>query len=235
MKVKMTFVVPVWFALILGWVPLTAVRAESFDSSSPQAESAIEERSPRFRRESPLNAAIDLQYVPIQYPNYRWKNGQTIAKTGNGFHLGLEWLPFSNLFGKVALGFGAGIYTIGKVTFPTQVASLTTIPAESYLAYHFDFFHSQILVPFAKTGISAAVGRQFSQDPWLSYFGFDYAAGLTLNLNVLDPSTANDFDSSMGVNATYVSVEYLRSQPLTQKNAIDLSHEEIRVGLRLEM
>lgn len=209
--------------------------AEAVSQGNDRIEASMEERVQRTRRGSPLVAAVDLQYVPIQYPNYRWNGGQVSTQSGQGAHLGLEWLPFGDLYGKLGLGVGFGVYTIGNVNFPTERTSLTTIPVESFIAYRLDYFHQQLIVPFLKVGLSAAVARQLSSNPWKSYFGFDYSGGVELCLNVFDRSSANDFDASLGVNATYLSFEYLRSQPLTEKNAINLSHDEIRIGLRLEM
>lgn len=193
-------------------------------------------RTPRIRPESPLTAGLDLQYVPIRYPNYAWLDGQTSERGGHGFHLGLEWLPLGDLYGKPGVGMGLGLYSIRDVDFAEQRASLMTIPIETFLSYRFDYFHNQLIVPFVKVGLSGTLARQEGiTRPWRSYYGFDFAAGGQLCLNFFDRTTANVFDASMGVNTSYLTFEFLRSQPLGSGNAVNLSRDEYRLGLRVEM
>lgn len=220
---------PISASLILGlFLSFSAFAEEETDHTLSETR--------RIRAESPLNAAVDLQYVPVRYPNYVWIDGQGSNRGGHGFHLGVEWLPLSDLYGKPSVGIGLGLYAIRNVDFGVQRASLTALPVETYLSYRFDYFHNQILVPFVKVGASGTVARQQGiERPWRTYFGFDYSGGLQLCLNLLDQTTANLFDAGMGVNTTYLSFEYLRSQPLGPTNAVDLSHEEYRIGLRMEM
>jgi hypothetical protein len=104
------------------------------------------------------------------------------------------------------------------------------------------------LVPWAKAGLGFAfwrasntLGTSSFTDPTTGQstsgeghsLGTHFALGLGLNLNWLDPYAAKGFDTSMGVNNTYLFAEWTR-EDLGGNNAMRVGGTEWTFGLALE-
>jgi hypothetical protein len=189
--------------------------------------------------ESPLRFGLDFSYSPVKYKAYEYLPGQMADKNGWIIRAGFEWMPLTEPAGKFAIGVAGGY---GKVTDadlgdPVK-ADLTTYPLETYFAYRADFMKNQILVPFGRIGyettfVTQSSGTGASRSGVRIYKGLVVAGGLELCLNPFEPRTARMFDGNIGVNNSYLLVEYLKSsrQGATQP---DLERSEWRFGLRLE-
>jgi hypothetical protein len=191
----------------------------------------------RSRREF-VSLGLDLQWVPVQFPNYWWtEEHQTTLASGNGFHMALEWIPFDERYGKLGVGLGTGVSFVKDQIFGSQRATLATIPVEAFASYRFDYLLNQILVPFVKAGVSWSMARQWgiTNPGWRSYYGLDWGGGLELCLNVIDRRAAKSLALSSGIDRTYITLEFLRSGYLGQQRAPDLTRDEYRLGFRFEM
>jgi len=187
--------------------------------------------------ESPQQFGLDLFYVPISYPKYTWVNNETTDRNGHAFHLAFEWMPIDPTYGKLGLGLGVGLHVIKNVDFRGTNATLTVIPMDAFLTYRFDYLYQQILVPYLKFGpnISMAKQRGIEKSGFQIYYGWEMGGGLELCLNPIDRSSGRYLDMKTGINTTYLMIEYVNSKQLGVKRTPDLSHDEIRFGLRFEI
>ncbi len=214
-----------WMSLVILTLSLPVQAAEA--PVDAVADEVIQSRA----AVSPLNFALDLKYVPLRFPN-------VTGNSGHGMQLALEWLPipmYKGYAGKPVIGASLGYGRIRDLgTAVGGRISQTTIPVSGYLGYRADFIDNQILVPFGKIARSVLFE---SRNPGGSsrYESWDYSAGLELCLNAIDPDSAKDLDNSVGINNTYLVVEWTKSKPVEGKQSSDLSREEWKVGLRFEM
>jgi len=186
---------------------------------------------------SRLSLGLDFQFVPARFPNYAWSDTLRSNKEGKGFHLMLEWLPFGDFMGKLGIGAGIGAYQVTGVTGPDGATRLDVYPVQASLTYRLDYFANQILVPFVRVGLETSLVKQDggggSRSSW--YRGWHHGMGVALGLNPLDGRSARDLDNTIGINATYLTFEYLRSQPLVPAGPANVSGEIYRLGLRFEI
>jgi hypothetical protein len=108
-------------------------------------------------------------------------------------------------------------------------------PVDAHLAYRFDYWRNQLLVPFVKVGPEVAVLHESRRDGSPTYVGINYAVGLQLNLDRIDWKSAKALERSMSIHHTYVAVEYLRNRYLGRDEGADLTRDEVRLGMRFEM
>lgn len=135
-----------------------------------------------------------------------------------------------------------------------ESAGLRLVPFKAMLVARFDWAankHNIPLVPFVKGG---AVGEIF----WFVKnnkvevvngvpgqgirWGLTGALGLMLQIDFLDPQLARDFDTSAGVNHSYLFAEWQVNEvanfgmldPVTSKPGLDLSNRTFMFGLGFE-
>lgn len=176
---------------------------------------------------SPLSFGLDLKYRPVQFP------GLTAA-TGQGGQLALEYLPaapYKMYVGKPAIGLSAGF---GKISNIGAGVSFTTLPVSAYLAYRLDFLDNQILVPFGKIARGITLEHR-SNGNNSRYQSWEYSLGGELCLNSLDKRSAKNLDMDVGINNTYLIVEWMKSTAVDGYVQDKLAHEEWQIGLRFEM
>jgi len=123
--------------------------------------------------------------------------------------------------GTLAVGVSTGfMQAVGTAHTPDGRASgeetvLNIVPAFWTAGYRFDLFAERWnvpLVPFLKAGIAtywwwvlnAAGTAQWGWTP-----GWFISPGLALQLDFFEPGTARSFDSSVGVNHSYLTIELL--------------------------
>lgn len=202
-----------------------------------EGKSATWTTSDHAFRQSPLSAALDIQYVPIQYPNFEWSSGQS-NQSGHALRLSSEWLPLPRAYGKLGVGIGAGIGQVNYAYTAQHFFALRTFPIDLFLGYRFDYLENQILVPFAKVGINCTLSHQRGDGAapgTATYWGANYALGGELALSAIDKHTARTMDNRYGINAVYFVFEYYKSSFLGRSKAPNLAHNELRFGLRFEM
>jgi len=219
-----------WFFPVLSFLLTLSVMAGAAESGQISTEA-------EDRREIPTGIAIDLQYVPARYPHYSWVDNQTTDDSGHGLHLGVEWIPFDERYGKLGFGVGIGVSVLRNIDFGGTRATMTTVPVELTMSYRLDYITNQILVPFIKGGIGNTFVKQRGIDrgPWANFRGASYGGGLELCLNKLDGKTSRYLHASTGIHSTYFVAEYLRTDFLGAPQGPDLTRDEWRLGLRFEM
>ncbi len=187
-------------------------------------------------REIPKGIGIDLQYVPAHFPNYVWAGDRTTNNMGNGFHLGVEWIPFDEKYGKLGFGLGVGVSAIRNVQFGEDRATLTAVPVELSMSYRLDYFVRQVLVPLLKvSGGPTYVKTKGIETDWATFRGISYGGGFELCLNRIDSFSASYLQHSTGIHSTYLVAEYLHTDYLGAKKGPNLVRDEWRLGLRFEM
>lgn len=180
------------------------------------------------------------------------------------FGTGWMWLgeieveyQFFQKFGTLAAGLSVGYaekygkaYNVQSQARSGESSGLRFIPIKALLVYRFDYAKQRWnvpLVPYVKVAFVAApwwitagkdVEVQPPNDSAISVsLGFAETFGLALQLDFLDPRLARDFDSSVGVNHTYLFAEGTLQQ-LNVFNQVpgkfDMSSEHFSFGLGFE-
>ncbi len=131
--------------------------------------------------------------------------------------------------GTLAVGLGAGYYTVtgaspaadhsGQAT--ADSSTLKVVPVSASAVYRFDYFLENDgipLVPHAKLGLDWAYWSITDGNGEIATanggrgrggtLGWHAAIGAALVLDFIDPETARDFDTEMGINHTALVFEY---------------------------
>jgi len=201
---------------------------------------------------SPYTPSIDTGYAAGKGP-YATYFGNSPMLMGE---LEVEY-QFFQKFGSLAIGLSAGYaekYTRALLTSgaaSTQPAGLHLVPLKALLVYRFDWLYSRFdipLVPYLKAGplvmpwwmtkgsTTEVVGGKQAAGYKL---GVAAVGGLALALDFLDKRLARDFDTSMGVNHTYLFAEITYQnaslfQAATNVKPLDLDSLHGMFGLALE-
>lgn len=212
------------------------------DGPIPQRDPDDEEDGVKYVP-SALHFSLDFQFTMPTYNNFVWDNSSgplTINQPSLGGRIAFEWLPITQ-FGKAGIALGAAFnINANQQILSLGTATLTTIPFDASVVYHFDFVRNQILVPLVKAGYEFTFVQEstsFGTDNtngFATYSGLRLGFGLQLCLNFIEPSTAHTLDGNFGINGTYLVAEYIFSKPLNPGTPPDLTHEEYRFGLRFE-
>jgi hypothetical protein len=195
------------------------------------------ERTGRF--ESPQHTAFEIRFGPY-LPNVDDEfDGATpfrdIFGNDNRYLLGFEvdWQALRIPgFGSLGPGFGWGFTTMSASApltsgtgFADQDTSLTIMPMYAVGVLRFDMLTKETKIPlagYAKLGVGVAPwwvgdGENTARDDQdrigrdISY-GYQYALGAMLLLDLFDPGAALEIDNTIGVNSTYLFAEWYVSQ-----------------------
>jgi hypothetical protein len=213
--------------------------------------------------ESPQNFALELRFGPYR-PDvdsdpaltgtpYRDIFGTT-PRVAVGVELDWQLLRIPYV-GTLGPGLGLGYTSIsekapisGSTELSGQDTSLNVFPFWGVGVLRADVFARQWkipLVPYAKAGLGFAFWRSYTDAGTSSTggvagkgntFGTYLGLGLAFHLNALDEYTARNFDSTFGVNNTYVFFEYY-SLDLTgfgSKEALRVGNTTWAMGLAME-
>lgn len=173
----------------------------------------------------------------------------------------VDW-QFFQAFGSLALGFSGGYaekyakaIVAGTTTLASDSTGLHVVPLKLLLVYRFDYLARRFgipLVPFAKGGgvlshwwvtKGAAVETVNGQTGVGWAWGLAGGGGLAFQLDILDPRLARDFDTSMGVNHSYLFAEFMFEEvnrfgertAAGQLKSLDLSSRHFMFGLAFEI
>lgn len=186
----------------------------------------------RERKESPRTMFLEFKlspYTPMLDSGFAKNTGPYFTFFGNApmllGEIELEY-EFFQKFGTLSAGFSAGYAEkYGKALDAAtgehigQSTGIHVVPIKVVLAYRFDYFKQKNkvpLVPYAKAEFVAmpwwATNGSVVEESSGVYgkgarFGLAGVLGLALELDFLDQRLARDFDSSMGVNHTYLFAE----------------------------
>jgi len=160
---------------------------------------------------------------------------------------GIERYLF-DAFGTLGLGVSAGYSEFyGKGFFAEgpdagersgDNTSMHVVPLQVFLAYRFDVLaqHWSVpLVPYGKVGAGAWLWWTGGENGQRG--GYSYGGGVQLLLDVLDPHLAREFDRNVGVNNSYLFVDWAGWQVdgFGDDDGFDLSDDAVlSFGLALD-
>lgn len=167
-----------------------------------------------------------------------------------------------HLFGSLGLGASVGYFKENAKAFVNTAAgvtdqrsgdntSLTLVPTALLLVYRFDVPALRLgvpLVPYGKVGLNYTFWWVRNGDGDVAKAGvgvgrgrggtrgWQVAAGLSLLLDVLDPDAARELDGEIGVNHTYLFIEYGRfaASGLGRENVLHVDDSTWLAGLMFE-
>ncbi len=213
------------------------------------------------RVETPRHLFVELKLSPYTTSVDKGLDSKPFAKTfGEGPMLLGEAevdYQFFQAFGSLAAGLSVGYAE--KFGPSTSVATeekvggstgLRVFPLKALLVYRFDWLKERFHIPLVPYGKGAFVSM-----PWVIVnqgkvevaegvraegvkFGVAGVAGLSLEIDFLDPRLARDFDVSMGVNHTYIFAEAtFQGMNLSPKgdHPLNLSSQHFMFGLGFEI
>lgn len=184
---------------------------------------------------------------------------ETVFDNESAWLYGVEWdVQFFQKFGSLGLfGIANYGYLTGKgIESGSEVPSsdettLSLLPLVGGVVYRFDVLAVKWNIPFVftfKGGLDYTVwwirdGVEDISDPdglgagYGGTFGLFGAAGLHLLLDVFEPHTAKVFDNDLGVNNSYLFIEYANYwvNDFGSDSSFDLSHDGLFFGLAFEM
>lgn len=185
------------------------------------------------------------------YERFFEDDGVFLSRVDMAWHL-------TERIGVLALGLGVGIGSVsakgfveGSTTRAVEESKLRLLPLSGSLSYAFDLIaerYSFPLVPTASVGLDYALWWIYdgagdvarTTDPkgegkggtW----GWHYSFGLRLLLDVLAPDMAQSFDLDMGVNNSYLYVEYLvtKLDRFGDRTSLTLSADTLFFGIAFD-
>ncbi|MBM4371529.1 MAG: hypothetical protein FJ098_07740 [Deltaproteobacteria bacterium] len=167
------------------------------------------------------------------------------------------WRPFGSLglFGIAGYGWVKGRGRLEDGEKASDVTKLQMVPLDLGLVYRLDVLAHRYRIPFvlvAKGGLTyafwwvtdglgdtsswnTATGRE--REGAGGTWGLNAAAALHLHLNIFEPHTAKIFDNELGVNNSYLFVEYGIHwlNDFGSKKSLDLTDHGVTFGLAFEM
>lgn len=181
---------------------------------------------------------------------------------GTGFMWGLgAYVDYQLLrdYGSLAIGAGVSYNSITGEAVEAESddeTSLYMMPMTLGLTYRFDMLAQRWsipIVPYAKAGLTCALwwvtngkgeiaNTRNPNSPyeertgWSTTLGFYYGGGVQFLLDVFSHRMATTMDSEMGVNNSYLFVEYLRHSlnDFGSAESIELSSDGVSFGLMFE-
>lgn len=240
-----------WFPLLVT-VAASSALAQTFVSDERKLKESPRSMFFEFKL-SPFTPLIDSAFTgPKEDRPYAKMFGNTPMLMGE---IEIEYQVFQK-FGSLAVGisggygekYGSSIDAVSREAI-SQSTGLVLIPLKALLVYRFDWLKQKTqipLVPYAK-------GAFVTMPWWITngagieivngvrgegvQFGLAAVLGLAFELDFLDQRLARDFDSSLGVNHTYLFAEgTIQAMNLfpTVGPPLNLSSQHFMFGLGLE-
>jgi len=155
------------------------------------------------------------------------------------FGISAGWYPLRNLDLMVKAGYGERKgHTIGIKSGERseEEVKLILVPAQAELAYRFDFFNEQFLVPAGGVGYDWWYFKEddeFGGDVEGDKTGWHATAGLAILLDRLDPSGKFSLEDEYGIENVFLNIE-ARWCWLTEEDGFDFSGVGYSAGLLFE-
>ena len=115
---------------------------------------------------------MTLQYGSITHNSTAFINSPAnlnSTKRGHSGRLALEWMPIQSPIGKIGVGMSTAIFRSATNSIPVTLtdgssaasaATMTTVSLNGFLAYHAQFFPTQVIVPTARFGVGPTFAFQ---------------------------------------------------------------------------
>jgi len=217
--------------------------------------------------ESPQNVAIELRvgpYYPGIDSEFSGttKPYTTIFDDEPAWMFGVEldwqvWRGFGSVgvFGNAAWGYVSGKgWDVEQNELSADETTLSMVPVAIGAVYRFDVLARRWNIPvvigakfglshtfwWVKDGVEDVGEATIGENSFPGYggtWGLHWAASLYLLLDFFEPHTAKIFDNEIGVNNSYLFVEYVGywSNDFGSDSSWDLSHNGVVFGLAFEM
>jgi hypothetical protein len=170
-----------------------------------------------------------------------YKNSSVLPAIGFDYEY-----PFTRAIGRMGLRAEVGIITAqakGRFKNPTRVDEETDerftflmLPLQATLLYRFQFWDTQLFVPFVEGGGMYAPIIELRDDTKAPRYGGAPAAvaagGLNILLDGLDPTSILHLDADYGINHVWLTLQY--RQIVGVKKDLDISSNLISAGLSFD-
>ncbi len=222
--------------------------------------------SPVLAQETPQNMAAEIRFG-FYKPNMDGEfsgNGPYESSFGKDSMLMFSgeldwqfWRPFGSLgvFGTAGYSWVKGKGLLEEGTKSSDETKLKMVPLDMGLVYRFDVLAKKYEIPFVlalKGGLTYAfwwmTDGQGDTSSWTSAggneiegtggtWGLNGAVALHLHLDIFEPHTAKIFDNELGVNNSYLFIEYGVHwlNDFASSKSLDLTDHGLTFGLAFEM
>lgn len=210
-----------------------------FYSPAAWSQSSLAERE-ILSAPASVDFAFSVQFGSLAYKNYDAGNGKDLGGRVNGFRVAAEWI-FLQSIGKTSLGMGFGYFRRPNIETGTdQFTSFQSIPLDFYLSYRLDTAPLQTLVPYVQVGPGVSFVKHSSKtggrtSEYIGNTQLNYAIGLQVLLNELEWTATKSLRNSVGIENSYLIVEYVGSKRIGSKALPQLEPNGVRIGLRFEL
>lgn len=217
--------------------------------------------------ESPQNVAVELRVGPYYVNKIDSEFSgdgpyQSLFDGDPAWTFGLEldwqiWHGFGSIgvFGNASWGFFSGKgWDVEENTLSADETTLSLVPVALGAVYRFDVLAKRWNVPivlalklglsytfwWVKNGVEEVTDASLGGSSYPGYggtWGLHWGASLHFLLDFFEPHTAKIFDNEIGVNNSYLFVEYVGywSNDFGSDASWDLSHNGVVFGLAFEM
>lgn len=202
----------------------------------------------------PFEKFFNNAYQPYFEVGFEWMFFKRVGSLGLNASAGFSWAA-GNVLDADGNPVTSGSSTSGTSTSTgtdTAAASTTStlwvLPLRLDLVYRFDYYLHRSrfpLVPYARAGLdyflwfvtdpSGAISTSGTDTAFGGRFGFHVSVGLQLELNFIDPVAARTFDVEVGVNHTFLFVEWNSSWVGIVSDGLNLSDHMVRFGLMFQI
>jgi hypothetical protein len=245
-------------SLLMALLLATAASAQQFELS--ETKKRIESPRQMFfeAKLSPYTPLLDRPFLSqpeAQRPYYAVFGGGPMLM--GEIELDYQFFQkFGSLAGGISVGYAekfgkaidAASLEMGTPTRVDQTTGLRIIPIKALLVYRWDYAKEKWnvpLVPYVKGAFVAMPYFLLNGTDVELYgvqrgegvkFGLAGVLGLALQMDFLDPRLARDFDSSVGVNHTYLFAEatFQEMNLFGKVTALDFSSQHFMFGLGFE-
>lgn len=195
-------------------------------------------------------------YQPYLEIGFEWLMYKGFGTLGLNGSVGISWGaaavldPDGNRVASTSTSSSTSSTTTSSTSSTTTTSSSSTfwvIPLRLDLVYRFDYFLQRNrfpLVPYVRAGLdyfiwfvtepSGDIASSGTDAAVGGRFGFHIGVGIQLELNFLDPVAARTFDVEVGVNHTFLFVEWNSSWVGIVSDGLNLSDHMIRAGLMFQ-
>ncbi len=241
----------------LGLLAVAAIGVSVFAATEAHAESPrTASVDVRFGYYLP---AIDTEFADNGSGHTPYKD----VMKDSALHKGItvDWLVF-NGFGELSFGFGLGFWEqegTGKAYDGSKTDDktiLNILPITLDMSYRFTVLAEKFrfpLVPYGRVGAGYGIwwitngleetatytdSKGNTSTARGGVAGLHWSAGIRLLLDVFEPQAAKGFDMELGVNHSYLFIEYQRMSLNnfgTDKKVLDLSDDIVHFGLAFDL
>ncbi len=194
---------------------------------------------------SPLTSSIGFRFGSMAAPTLTRGNFDFVdvyeESQVSTLMIDYEWILMKSI-GRLGLRVSGGFFTAnGKGRFEDgtearEKYTLYAFPLELTFAYRFEYFHNQLLVPYAAGGVNyfgMVEIRDDNSEPGVGGApALNFAGGLAILLDYLDLRSIRNIDRKYGVNHIWLFAEFRQFVGLNSE--IDFTSSYINAGVTFD-